>query len=114
MAYAINDFSRTEYQYTGDDGQNYLVSERTAVHAGLSAGALAAKTGAEVGFFPGKPRHAWFKSTTTVGAGAKAYFPRRKIVFNNANYAAITGATLNVDGLVFEPTGRIEGERNHK
>jgi hypothetical protein len=111
MAYAISDFSRTNYQYTGDDGNKYLVSERTAVHGGLSAGALAAADGTEKGHFNGKPRHMFFKSTTEVGTAPKSYYPKKKIVFNTANRAAVMAATLSVDGLSFTHVGQVIGER---
>jgi len=118
MTYGIQDFSRTDYQYTGDDGNTWLVTERTAVHAAVaaaaSAAALAAKDGTEKGYFRGKPRHMWFKATTEIGTAPKTYYPRRKIIFNNANRADLLGATLSLDGLTFTPTGRVEGERNHK
>lgn len=119
MTYAISDFSRGEFQYLSEDGNKYLMPERNVVHAAVvtaaPAAAMAAKDGTEVGFFRGNPRRAWFVSTTAVTpATGKAYYPKKEIVFQAAGRAALLAATLNMDGLEFVSTGRVEGEDNHR
>lgn len=111
MAYAITDLSHGRFQYIADNGGLYSQSARNVVET--AANALGALTGAEVGKFPGKPRHMTFVATTAVTeASGKSYFPKRKVIYNVANFATLKAATLSIDGLQFTHVGGHTGEKS--
>ena len=111
MSYGIQDFSRGNYRYTADDGKNYAITERNVVALATS---LSAADGTEVGGFKGKPRHMTFVSTTEVGTAPNSYYPKRKVVFNTANYATVKALTPTMDGVQFAHKGGHTGEKTRK
>lgn len=104
MAYGITDFTRTNYKYQSDDGNEYTIKARTALgtSTGLTAGAGAngpRPTGC-------KPRHVW----CSILDGTKLI--RRKYPCSPAfaDTVVLHSTTINIDGEALVVTGYV-GEK---